>query len=147
MVLPNLNISIPAGLNTLETWYVNLDEVPTGIATQLAANGMESSQVKSIVPAQARLVSIFGDQDYNFVFEVVIYLCNAGATSDECGSEVFYRVPVPENTGLIVDVIPNEFDVKSYLLQEEVNIQLAFRFRQPPPQFVDTRVELTFGVR
>ncbi|MCB0675237.1 MAG: hypothetical protein KDC30_00970 [Saprospiraceae bacterium] len=146
--IPQLEFTIPAGLNIAQAYYFNLENVPTNALGLLSTYSVDSSQVQSITPATARITSIFGNVSYDFLFEVSIMLCEPGDSSPNCGYEIFYRVPIPEGTGAFLDLIPNQNDIKDLLLQETVNIQVKLaQLRAPSPQFVESRMELTFNVK
>lgn len=144
---PNLDFTIQAGLNPLDTWYFNIDNVPTNAVSLLSGNGIDTAAIQSLVPHVGRLTSVFGDADYQFVYEIAIYLCEAGNQSPKCGKEIFYRFPLPNNPGAFVDLIPNPAEVKDLILRDKVNVQVMLRFVTPPPQFVDSRVDLEFAVK
>jgi hypothetical protein len=144
---PNLDFTIQAGLNPLDTWYFNMDNVPTNALNLFDANGVDTSAYSSLIPNTARLVSVFNDVEYDFVYEIAVYLCEAGNQSPKCGKEIFYRFPMPNNPGSIVDIIPNPLEVGDLLLSERVNVQVMLRFISPPPQFVESRLNIDFVVK
>ena len=144
---PNLDFDIQAGLNPLDTWYFNLDHVPTNALNLFASHNIDTASIQSLVPHTARLTSVFGDADYEFVYEIAVYLCEEGNQQAKCGKEIFYRFPLPNKPGTFVDLIPNPLEVKDLILQDKVNVQVMLRFDSPPPQFVESRLELEFAVK
>lgn len=143
----NLDFTIQAGLNPLETWYFNFDNVPTNALALFAANGIDTAGVNSITPNTGRLTSIFNDANYEILYEIAVYLCEAGDQDPKCGKEIFYRFPLPNNPGSFVDVIPNPVEVRDLILQEKVNVQLMLRFLSTPPNFMESRLALEFAVK
>jgi len=142
-----VDFTIQAGLNTLDTWYFNIDNVPTNSLALFQANGIDTASVRSLVPQRARLRSVFDDVNYNFLFEIAVYLCEAGVQTPKCGKEVFYRFPLPNNPGIFVDLVPNPLEVKDLILRDKVNVQVMLRLLSPPPQFIEARLELEFAVK
>ena len=144
---PNLDFTIQAGSNPLETYYFNIDHVPTNALSLFSVNGIDTAGVNSITPLRGRLTSVFNDADYDFLYEIAIQLCEEGDHESRCGKEIFYRFPIPNKPGSFVDVIPNPVEVKPFILKEKVNVQVILRFISPPPAFIDSRLELDFGVK
>jgi hypothetical protein len=144
---PNLDFTIPAGLNPLDTWYFNIDNVPTNALALFSANGIDTASVRSLVPNTARMLSLFNNVDYDFVYEIAVHLCEQGDQTPRCGKEIFYRFPLPNNPGPFVDLVPNPVEVGSLILKDKVNVQVVLRFISPPPQFVETRLDLGFVVK
>lgn len=144
---PNLDFTIQAGLNPVETWYFNIDNVPTSALALFAANNIDTAGVRSLVPNTGRMLARFNDAEYDFVYEIAVYLCEEGNQSPKCGKEIFYRFPLPNNPGTFVDLIPNPVEVKSLILKDKVNVQVMMRFISPPPQFIETRLDLDFAVK
>ncbi|MBK8489880.1 MAG: hypothetical protein IPL49_02985 [Saprospirales bacterium] len=143
----NLDFTIQAGLNPVDTWYFNMDHVPTNALALFAANGIDTAGVNSITPNTGRLTSVFGDANYKFLYEIAVYLCEEGNQAPKCGKEIFYRFPLPNDPGPFVDVIPNPVELKQLMLQQKVNVQVMLRFISPPPTFIESRLELDFGVK
>ena len=143
----NLDFTIQAGLNPLDTWYFNIDHVPTNALSLFAANNIDTASIRSLVPNTARLTSVFGDANYEFVYEIAVYLCKEGNEEAKCGKEIFYRYPLPNKPGGFVDLIPNPVEVKDLILDDKVNVQVMLRLISPPPQFVESRLEIDFAVK
>jgi len=144
---PNLDFEIQAGMNPLDTWYFNIDQVPTNGLALLEANNIDTASIKSLVPNTAGLTSVFGDADFDFVYEIAVYLCEEGNHQAKCGKEIFYRYPLPNKPGNYVDLIPNLVEVKDLILREKVNVQIMLRFETSPQQLTESRLELDFAVK
>jgi hypothetical protein len=144
----NLDFTIPAGINPFEAQYFTLSNVQTNAKDLISGFGYSEEQVTSIVPVSARIFAPFDNVDFDFVFEVSVRICDAGDTSPNCGSEIFWRQPVPENIGNFIDLIPNELDVMERLMKENVSIQIKLaQLRDTSPQFINARLEMDFEVR
>ena len=144
---PNLNFTIPAGVNALEAQYFNIDSVPTNLINVAMAQNFDPNQITAVRPASARLQSLFGNVDFDFVFEMTIQLCEVGDKSPNCGREIFWRQPVPQNVGDFVDLIPNENNVLEMLEKDMVNIQIKLaQLRATSPTFIEAQLNLDFSV-
>ncbi|MCB0641752.1 MAG: hypothetical protein KDC44_08945 [Phaeodactylibacter sp.] len=144
---PVLNFTIPAGVNTLESHYFNIDSVPTNLINVALAQNFDPGAISAVRPREARLQSLFGNVDFDFVFEMTIQLCEVGDKTPNCGREIFWRQPVPENIGSFIDLIPNENDVKEMLEKDMVNIQVKLaQLRFTSPTFIEAQLSLDFSV-
>jgi hypothetical protein len=146
--LQDIEFSIPPTASPFQVHYFNLENVVTNQEGLFSSNNIDANSDVRIVPLESSLNVLVGNIDYDFIEQMSIRICDAGDVSENCGTEIFWRQPVPLNVGNILDLIPSDIDVKRYLTQEKVNIQVKLELlRQNPPQFVETRLLLDFAVR
>jgi hypothetical protein len=146
--LQNLDFVIPAGQNTLETYYVNFPQVPTNYDALLSNLGYEDADIMGIIPGAGRLSAIFGDGDFDDLFrEFVVQICPSGSTTNKCGVEGFYWDLVGQNVGIFMDLIPNPIDVSDDLSEETVTIQIWYRLLRTTDLAIESRVSLDFLVQ
>lgn len=146
--LQNIDTELPPTLSVFQVHYFNIKDVPTNYAGLLGNNNTVEEQIERIIPREANLSVIFGNTDYDFIEQMSVRICNQGDESENCGTEIFYRQPVPRNVGSVLGLVPSDIDIKEYLMQDAVNIQIKLeRLRTPPPMFVETRLEIDFAVR
>ena len=81
-----------------------LEDIPTNIDAFLTANGVNKQAITEIRPKTARLYVNFADVDFAFVQEVVVEIYT---NENTIGKEIFFRDPVPLDTGLDIDLIPS----------------------------------------
>lgn len=144
----NVDFEIPPTLSVIQVHYFNIDNVPTDGMALFDANNVAESEATAIFPSRARMQTIFTAEEYDFIEQMSVRICEAGDLSENCGKEIFWRQPVPQNAADFVDLIPSELDVKEFLLLDEVNIQVKLeRLRRNPPQFIETRLEMDFDVK
>jgi hypothetical protein len=143
----DLDFALPAGLNPVETWYRTFERVPTDIRDVMEANGLDPDGNYRITPVGANLIARFGDQELDFLQEVAVYLCDQEDTSPRCGPEAFYRFPIPQDIGTVVELVPNNNVLNDLLLEERINVQILMRFDAPPVEFTDLRLEMEFKVQ
>ena len=128
--------------------YFNLENIPTNHEGLFSSNNVNANSDVRIVPLECSLNGLIGNTDYDFIEQMSVRICDAGDVSENCGTEIFWRQPVPLNVGNILDLIPSDIDVKKFLTKDQVNIQVKLELlRQNPPQFVETRLLLDFAVR
>lgn len=143
----NINFEIPAGLNPIKAHYFVINDVPTFFNDLMESNHVNIDDVASIIPVSARLVQPFSDIDYDFAYEISIKLCD-NPEDEDCAHEIFWRKPVPEDTGSQLDIVPNEIDMKDILTKEKIKIHIILlQLRTTTPEFFNNQLELNFEVR
>jgi hypothetical protein len=146
--IQDIDFSIPPTANTFQVHYFNLEDVVTNHEGLFSSNNIDENSDVRIVPLEASLNVLVGNIDYDFIEQMSIRICDAGDVSENCGTEIFWRQPVPLNVGSVLNLIPSDIDIKRYLTQDKINIQVKLeRLRQNPPQFVETRLLLDFAVK
>ncbi|MFK7932792.1 MAG: hypothetical protein AB8G22_04740 [Saprospiraceae bacterium] len=145
MEYPNNIFEIPAGLNTIESHFFVLEDIPSNLGLYFAE--ADTADIRAIVPREARLTSLDGTNiDFDFIFEISIRLCRTDGSL--CNREIFYRDQIPENIGSSLGLIPNENNVKEELLAGEYTIEVVLqRLAYSPVQFIRARLDLTFDAR
>ena len=134
------NFTIPAGLNTFQTHYIYLRDIPIG--TYLSNNNVQASDLMAINPGAARLSTIFtGLTDYSFIRDVSIKIF----TDDETNArEIFWRPDIPLNTGEDLDVFATLIDAKQFLGNTKFNVFIKLNIRAVPQQTIDTKFRFSF---
>lgn len=145
MEYPNNTFEIPAGLNTIESHFFVIQDIPTN--RDLFFSSVDTSEVEIIIPNGARITSLDGsDIDFDFLFEVSVRLCSKDGST--CGREIFYRDEIPENVGSSLALIPNENNVKEELTSDNYTIEVVLkRLVTPSPRFIRAKIDLVFDAR
>ncbi len=145
----NVIFSVDPTMQPPFTYYIPVNSVMTNAMNLIDAFGIDTSEIKSIRPGKARLVALFGQGDLDFIDAVSVRLCPIGTNKENCGQEVFYRDPVPFNTGLDLDLVPsNVNDVRNFVIPDRINIQVKLeRLRNFPQNTFDIRLDMEFEVR
>lgn len=148
MPFQNLDFVMPAGQNSLETYYVNFPAVPTNMAALLDNFNVEQNDVSGVIPGEGRLFPIFGSGDFEDLFrEFVVQICPTGSTENKCGFEGFYWDLVGQKVGLELNLIPNPLDLSDLLTEEAVYIQVWYRLLRTSNETIDCRLALNFLVQ
>ncbi len=142
--LPEQQLDIPAGLNVFGQYYFIFDPVPTFVDGLLASHQIDTSAIRAIVPAQARLVAVYPDGDFSFVARASLRLCRSGDGADKCGVEVFWRDPVPQQPSSTLDLVPHSVDVREFLFDEQVRIQLILEQLRDISPAMEVRLQIEF---
>lgn len=145
MNYPNNVFEIPAGLNTIESHFFVLENIPSNL--NLYFDGIDTTDIKAIVPREARLFSLDGTNvNFDFIFEISLRLCRPDGTS--CNREIFYRDQIPENVGSSLPLIPNENNIRAEILNGAYTVEVVLqRLAYSPTQFTRVGLDLAFDAR
>ena len=153
--VPQIPFTIDAGLSTFDSHFYNFVDIPTRIDSIASSRNFNLNDAEAIRPAQARIEALFGGADYSFAREMSIRICSEAEAEllrngepEQCDREIFWRNPIPNNTGGQLDFVPNENNLKDALIGNTATFQLkivAPLFRSPD-QFIESRLLLEFAV-
>ncbi len=133
------DLIIPAGLNSLDTYYFTIPLVPTNFRTYWGGN---PSDVQSILPANAQMFSRFSNIDWNIVREVYIFAVSPRNPDNR--KEIFYQNLIERNRSSELRLFNSLPDVRDLLVQDFVNLEVRINFRVITPFEIDTRLIMNF---
>ena len=118
--------------------------IPTNTTNLFNANNVTDEDIVTINPQSCRLTSVLNGE-YGFLFNVSVRMYTDNPSAYK---EIFFRDQVPSNTGGQLDLIPTLVNVRDFLVEETVTIEVVLiRPRVPSPEFIETIVRLDFAVR
>ena len=134
--------SVNAGLDSQKTWFFNIKDIRSSRKELFSVNGIEESEITKINPGKAKLINVFGGDDYGNIEKISVQIF----TDDrDKAKEIFYRDDVPPNTGSDLDLIATLVDLNDYL-EDTFNVFVKIKFRSPPPVSFENRIEFSFIV-
>ncbi len=138
MVYENVLFTMPAGLNPFEIHYFVLRDIPLNKEFYFEQNNVTDQTKWRIKPLAARLISVFGGVDYDFIEEAAVVIF----TDDQpnLNLELFFRNPIPLRQGPTLDLVPTLADIQSLLKTDKINLRVKLRLRAPTPEFVETHL-------
>ncbi len=145
----NMQFSIDPSVQPPFTYYLPINDVQLSALAQLSAAGMDTADIKNIVPGRATLTALFGGGNLDFIDAVSIRLCPQEENDANCGREAFYRDPTPFDVGQELELVPSAVnDIRDMVLQKNINVQVKLeRLRDIPTTAFDVLVEMEFDVR
>ena len=145
----NLKFAIDPSVQPPFTYYIPINSVSLGSFAQLSAEGIDTADIKSILPSRATLTALFGGGDLDFIEAVSVRLCLQGDNVENCGQEAFYRDPTPFNVGYELELGGSAVnDIREYVLQKQINVQVKLeRLRDVPQGSFEVVLEMEFEVR
>lgn len=137
-----LDFTIPAGLNTIDTHVFILSNVPTRVQSYLGNADRES--ISRVLANRARLTGQFTSIDYTIVDQITIDVINKDDPEDL--REVFWMSPVPLNQQGDLNLFSSLSEVKELILQETADFEIAIRFRSFTSRPLESRLFMDFSV-
>ncbi len=141
---PPITFNILPGLGTFDTHVYTQSPIPTKFASKLANSGHSIEDVGIIQAKEAELSSIFGDVNLDFIHRVSVFVFDPFNPADKV--EFFYLDPVPFRDQTTIRLFPGITDVKEWMQEEFVGIEVRLDFREISPSFVEMELEMDLRV-
>jgi len=138
------SFTIPAGLNTVETHYFVVNNIPSTLEAQLKSHNLTLEDLEKINPLQCRLLALDGTPTYQFIQDISVMIYTK---KNPVKREIAFMEPVPLNTSSTLQLFPTLIDVKDYLTSSVYSVEIRLRLRGFPSRTIDTRLDLAFEAR
>lgn len=137
----NISFDVPVALNTQETHYFQVPNVPTFLDLSLDPFALDYDDVESITSQSCRIAATGGTLDLDFIHRIIV---NA-YTEDET-TELFYLENIQFGNKTDIQLLASIPELKEVLAQEFVNLEVGMRFRQFPPANFTCQAQMKFSV-
>lgn len=138
-------IDVPTGLNTLETHYFIIRDVPTFFNANLESRGINKESIIRVNASRGTFSSRFNK--YNLAF---IRLATVSAISRKPGGkkvEMFYMEDVPFNEDEELQMLTSLGDLKELFEEESVDLEVRLIFRATPPPGLTLQLDYGYLVQ
>lgn len=139
-----VNVDLPAGLNTLETHYLRINDFQPRLAANLAGQGIDPARVTGIQPALVQVQAIFTNTPLDFVREAKMDVIEDNSFRSLL--ELYWTPQVPVNTNSLFSIPGNQVNALQLWEKEKVDLALGLAFRYPSPELMTLRVQFTLEV-
>jgi len=129
-------LEIESGLNTIETFYFPINNIPTSFNSY--ANNLSADDIGSIRPASCRIEGGFSNINYNFIRE--IYINAIDPAFPNVSREIFYLEENFANDNNELELFGSLLNVKDVFINDRVNLEVRVRFRIPTPGVSEHRI-------
>ena len=141
---PPITFNILPGLGTFDTHVYTQSPIPTQFAAKLANSGHTLDEVSIIQAKEATMSAIFGDVNLDFIYRVSVFVFDPFNPADKV--EFFYLDPVPFRDQTTLRLFPGITDVREWMQEEFVGIEIRLDFREISPSFVEMQLEMDLRV-
>lgn len=138
------SLNVPPSLNTLETHYFFIRELPTFYKANLESRGISSEAVSLVNSSRGIFSTRFTSYDLAF-----IRLVTVSAISRKSGKrvEMFYREDVPFNEDSDLQMISSLGNLKEILAEETMDLEIRLEFRSFPPPGLTLQLDYGYLVQ
>ncbi len=139
-----MDMTLIAGTSTQTVWGYE-EKVVFPYSVQLAAFNTEEKNIMSINSSYG-LVYPRNNAGINlsFINEMVVNVLNPDDLTER-GKEAFYYTQENFNRLTQIELFPSLPDIKDYIKDDRIVLQVEFIFNSPPPATFDLAFELEFG--
>ncbi len=135
---------ISVGLNTIETHYFIIRNVPTFYNQFASQKGIDTSSIKSIVASRGLLTGKFQSIDYDFISRISIYAVSRIDPNNK--REMYYLDQVPITTDTELRMLSSSTQLKEILRDEFIDIEVRLNFRTFPTSNLRTKIVFGYAV-
>ena len=132
---------IQPGLNTFDTHYFVIRDVPTRIGNYFSGS-IGPSDIGRMLPNRAELNAQFNNIDWALVAEVSIWMVSQ--SDPDLRKEVFYNDRIQFNDVNELRLLSSLSEVKDILLEDRVTIEVRLNFRRTTPIEIESRLTMNF---
>lgn len=139
-------LDIPAGLNTLESHFFIIQDVPTFAESIMTGNGVSPEDIGYISGLTATMETRFSDLDLDFVENIGVHFIDINNAADRREAFYIFNDYVEFGSKSEIAMIPSLLDFKEQLLEPTVDLEFKINLRAFLPSELDTRVTMRFDV-
>ena len=141
---PPLTFNILPGLGTFDTHVYTMSPIPTFFSKKLGNSGHTIDEVGIIQAKDAYLNAIFGDVNLDFIYRVSVFVFDPFNPADKV--EFFYLDPVPFKDKTSIRLFPGITDIREWMQEEFVGVEIRLDFREISPSFIEMELEMDVRV-
>jgi hypothetical protein len=132
------NFDIPSGLNTLETHYFIIRDVPTFYNLNASLKRQDTAAINQVIASRGLIRSRFNDVNFDFVERISIYAVSK--KNPDLKREMYYLDFVPLNTGRELRMLSSTTALKEIIQEETMDVEIRMNVRN----FTNTSIRATF---
>jgi len=134
---------IPPGLNSFDTHYFYVRNVPTRVRNYVDPN-VDPSTIGRVLPNRAELNATFVNIDWAIVREISIHAISASDPS--VSKEIFYHDRIDFDNVNELRLFSSLSEVRDILFQDNMTLEVRINFRRPTPVEIESRLTMNFVV-
>jgi hypothetical protein len=135
-------MDLPTGLNTIETHYFIVRDVPTFFQERAANASVNVSDVKGLQSGRGLLRATFEPVDFRFIEKISIYATSQ--TNPELKREMYYLDFVPYSIGEELKMLSATSDLKEILSNDFVDLEIRINFREFNTRTIPLTIDLSY---
>lgn len=136
---------IPVGLDIRASHNYSFLNVPSDTAVFFQINNKKASDIKRILPRSMSLQSIFSSANsYDFISQAEVWISDRSRPKLD-SQIIFFRDRIPANSDSRIDLVPNDVDLRPFLLEgNRFTVRINIVLRDYPPRTIETDCSFSF---
>ena len=135
---------IPTGLNTVETHYFVLRNVPTFYKQNADIKGIDTASIVNVAASRGLIKSKFQDIEFDFVDRISIYAVSRKDPNKK--REMYYLDFVPLTTGTQLKMLSSTTQLKDILSEEFIDLEVRLNLRNFTTSNIRAQIEFGYAV-
>jgi hypothetical protein len=140
------DFTFPIGLDAFRSHNFEFKEIACDTSIFFQANSTTAKQVTRIEPQTMTIRSTFGgaDNTFNVIDKVEVWVSDPSRPS-LTAQIAFFRDNVPLNTSSRLDLVPNNIDMRPFLIDgNRFNLRINLRLRGTTERSIEAQWDATF---
>lgn len=135
---------IPGNLNTIETHFFELKNVPMAFDQNLSVFNMVADDVTSVSPGDASFSSSFDNVDWTFIETVEIWMVSRLDNSNR--ARVFFSDSPDFNNRSTLNMFNTFADIKDFAEEGLIDLEVRIKTRRFVPGNLSTTISFSYAV-
>lgn len=131
--------TLPIGLNIFQSHNFEFKDIASDTVVFFQAHSVSAKDIMRIEPSTMYMRAIFGGADNGLLFIDRVEVWISDPSRPTLTSQiVFFRDDIPLTTGNRLDLVPNNVDVRPFLIDgNRFNLRINLRLRNTPDRSID----------
>ena len=135
---------LPTGLNTVETHYFIIRNVPTFYGQNAALKGVDTSTIINVFASRGLIQSKFQDVDFDFISRISIYAVSKKDSNKK--REMYYMDFVPLTADTQLRMLSSTTQLKDILKDEFIDLEVRINLRSFTTSNIRAKIEFGYAV-
>lgn len=131
---------IPAGLNTFDSFYFTVKDVPTRLSNNVVTTFEDVDRIQA---SNATMIGRVQEIDYGIIEQITIDVISQSDPENQ--KEIFYNNIIPFSQNDDLQLLSSLSNVRDILDEEYVDLEIRIIFRAITPREMDTRLIMLFN--
>lgn len=135
--------TIPAGLNTVETFFFQIRDVPTFFDVFSSTVNLDSVEITQLIGRDCNMKPVSEAIDLDFIHSMNIFILNPSDSTDRY--EIFFMDVIEFGSKNNIRLFNSVVDVQEFMRRERVDLQVEVTFRQVTFRTVEYELDMSFS--
>jgi len=134
---------IDAGLNTINTYFFQLRDVPTFFDVFSAGVNLDSAEISQIIGRDCMMNPVGDIVDLDFIHSINVYILDPSDINQRY--EIFFTNIIEFGSKERIRLFNSVVDVQDFMREPTVNMEVEINFRQIPLRTVQYQLDMGFS--